>query len=367
MSAAEPAPPLPPQTPVLIVGAGPAGLSLAAQLQRRGIAHCLVDRAGTAASWQHMPEALHLVSPWWTNALAARDLLRHAPFGAVSALDYARYLQTYARRHRLVVHAGVEVRTLRADPEGGYVAVTSQGEIRARNVVAASGYFGAPRPPRPAYPDDGSIPTWHAARIPPMRELRALADARAGAPVLVLGRRISAGQIALALYDAGCKVVLCSRQPLQFRLDGLKGSSKDFAYYFYEELLLRWKPHLQSDSFPVMDGGRIRQLVEAGRIGNAGPITAVAAGVATVDGQALRPAAVIQATGYAPALDWLRPLLDADSSELPACSDWQIDGRPGLFLLGMDNRMNYRSRTLRGIRSDSVRLAAVLQRRLGIA
>lgn len=350
-------------TPVFIIGAGPAGLSIAAQLRRRGIDAVTADRYGAAGSWLRMPEALRLVSPWWTNALAWRDVFDFYPFSTVAATDYAAYLQRFARRHGIAVHDGVRVSALQPGNPDGYEIATDAGRWHAAAVVVASGYFQAPRAPEPPYADDGTVPTWHAAAIPPAQQLVALAQARGAAPVVVLGKRISAGQIALALHDAGCRVHLSCRQPLQFRLDGLRGATKDFIYYFWEELRLRLQPRLTAASFPIMDGGRVRQLVEDGSITCGGPIQSVADGSVTTTTGRMAASAIIQATGYSPALDFLAPLLGAVATP-PPCTDWQVDGHPGLFLLGMDNCMNYRSRTLRGIRHDAVHVAERVARHL---
>ena len=83
------------------------------------------------------------------------------------------------------------------------------------------------------------------------------------------------------------------------------------------------------------------------------------------DGQTLAAGLVINATGYRPALQPLASIAPAvDDDGLPACCDWESTSTPGLFFLGLDNRRNYRSRTLRGIRKDCGALATVIDERL---
>jgi hypothetical protein len=49
---------------------------------------------------------------------------------------------------------------------------------------------------------------------------------------------------------------------------------------------------------------------------------------------------------------------------LPAIQDFELTEASGLFLLGFDNLYNFRSRYLRGIRSDAAKLASILEDRL---
>src|SRR5438552_2463972 len=56
--------------PVLILGAGPAGLSVAFELKRRGVPFLILEKGdGPGESWKNMPRNLKLVSPWKTNCL----------------------------------------------------------------------------------------------------------------------------------------------------------------------------------------------------------------------------------------------------------------------------------------------------------
>ena len=355
---------LPDASPVLIVGAGPAGLGLSRQLARRNVPHVLLEAGRAGASWHAMPPALRLVSPWWTNVLAKRDVFRHFPFAMVGAEHYARYLARFRHRYRLNVTEHCEVLAISREGTSGWFRVeTSRGCVAARMVVCATGYFTRPADPTPSYADDGSIPIMHAARYPGPEQTRAIAG---DAPVVIVGRRISAGQLMVELHRHGVPVVLSTRAPLEFRRDGVFGAFKDFLYYFYEELLIRLKPRLQAPSFPVMDGGHSRHIVEAGHIPLRGAIRNIRGGeIEFDDGTMLRAGLVINATGYRPALPPLREIaVFRDEAGLPACHDWESADTPELFFLGLDNRVNYRSRTIRGIRRDASLLASLIERRL---
>lgn len=349
---------------ILIVGAGPAGLILSKLFRERGVSHFIVDRHVAAGSWTLMPPSLRLVSPWWTNILDMQALVRYPPFATVTAREYATYLRDFADRNGIEVVSRCNVSSISRDGSSEeFIAQSSLGDFAAKYVICATGYFSAPAAPAPSYDSDGSIPVVHASRYRSAAEIRKLAGNH---PALIVGKRISAGQIMIELYDGGVPVCLSCRMPIEFRPGGNYGAARDGLYYFYEEALLRFRPTLNAISFPAMDGGRSQKLIERGDIRTFPPIVKILKGVVEfADGSCMRAGAVIHATGYRPALPSLGPLVKTLAEDgLPSCRGWESVDTPGLYFLGLDNRVNYRSRTLRGIRRDAVGLLAQIQHRM---
>jgi hypothetical protein len=346
--------------PVAIIGAGPAGLALAAQLKHLRIRHVVLEQGVVADSWKRMSPALELVSPWWTNTLDWRGLCRHLPLARVRAPAYARYLEEFQALNSITVRTGCRVQAVRPTQRGAWRLETSLGQVSARLVVVATGYFAYPVGPRPDFPSDDSIPTLHAAELHDPHSI----DPK-GRPVLVVGRRITAGQLMVGLIEAGFRVSISCLAPIEFRRDGALGWLRDHLYFAWEELLIRLRPRLHAPSFPTMDGGRTRYLVEKGAVEIRPAITSVQCGsVYFADGTTMQPGLIILATGYRPTFPFLPQNLALEDDSLPRCDEWHAGD--GLYFLGLDNRMNYRSRTLRGIRHDARVLAALLAARTNL-
>src|SRR5437867_4246418 len=111
---------------VLILGAGPAGLTLAFELKQRAVDCLLLEKAPTVAdSWMRMPSHLKLVSPWKANWLPGADPRRFAANCAVSAAEYGSWLQQYARLRELPVVTNAGVRAVSRAGDGGFSVQTN--------------------------------------------------------------------------------------------------------------------------------------------------------------------------------------------------------------------------------------------------
>ena len=55
--------------PVVVVGAGQAGLAVSYELTARGIEHVVLERARVGQSWRGLWDSFCLVTPNWTMSL----------------------------------------------------------------------------------------------------------------------------------------------------------------------------------------------------------------------------------------------------------------------------------------------------------
>lgn len=345
---------------IAIVGGGPAGIALAAALDRRKISYDLFEGHQIASTWRATPDGLRVLSPWWTNVLRVRDVLNGNPFRKPSAADYLNHLLKVADSLKGRIHERNIVLSLDPAVDKLWHLNTNAGVYGPyRFVVLATGYFSSPRPPEPCIKSDRSIPSFHAASI---RDYSELEKYRKGiSPIVIVGRRVTAGQLMLELVERNIPCAISVRSPLEFRRHGLVATVRETAYFFWEELQAMLQPGLRRPSFPVMDGGRSRELLESGKVPVLSVIERIEEGrLVLVDGRKVSAAALIFATGYLPTLSLLSSPLKIDAYGIPEQLDFELKQMPGVHLLGFDNIYDHRSRYLRGIRLDAVRLAEKL-------
>jgi Pyridine nucleotide-disulphide oxidoreductase len=209
--------------PVAVVGAGPAGLATSCELTTAGVEHVVLERGRIGQTWRDRWDSFCLVTPNWSVMLPDGGYGGPDPDGFMPRDEMVGHLERYASAIRAPVQEGVDVTSMEATREGGFVLGTSDGDVRAGAVVISTGAFQ--RQHRP-----------NAASLPPellqidvddYRNEQALPPGT----VLVVGSGQSGCQIAEELHEAGRKVVLaCGRAPWVPRRVG----DRDFVWWLLE-------------------------------------------------------------------------------------------------------------------------------------
>lgn len=341
-----------------VIGAGPAGLSAAAQLRRRGVEAVLLERAARAgASWRERYDGLRLNSARAVSGVPGAPMPRSA--GRFPTRDaYADYLEGCVERLDLHVRHGVEV--TRLDRRGeGWALHTAGGELRARFVVVATGYDRVPRVP--AWPGRESFagPLQHAAayRNPEPyagRDVLVVGSGNSGTEIAAELARGGAGRVWLSMRTPGNLLprqvlgvptsvlgALSVRQPA--RLSDLGGrliqriAWGDLSRHGWPRARVGVGTELRVKGLgPVVDGGFAAAL-RAGRVALVAAVERFETAEAVLaDGTRVRPDAVIAATGYAHGLEPLAGHLGVlDSAGRPARVDGgPLPGTPGLHFNG---------------------------------
>jgi putative flavoprotein involved in K+ transport len=183
----------------VVVGGGPAGLAASGALTEAGVDHLVLERGRVGQTWRDQRwDSFRLNTPGWMNQL----LGEHARDAYLTAPELVERLEALAARAPVREQTGVT----QLRPAGDrFVLHTTDGELRARAVVVASGGENVASLPPAARDLPARIAQCHVA------DYRSPAALPAGT-VLVVGSAQSGCQVAEDLLSAGRRVILATSQ-----------------------------------------------------------------------------------------------------------------------------------------------------------
>jgi len=190
-------------TGVVVVGAGPAGLAVAACLRKAGLDFIILEREQqVGSSWRRHYERLHLHTVKKYSSLPYLPLPKDYPRYVQRKL-VVEYLDSYAKTFALQPRFGETVRSIHRDG-GEWLVESTSSSIRAPYVVIASGYNA--EPVKPSFP---GIEKFKGKII----HARDYANAKpfAGQSVLVIGMGNTGAEIALDLAENGARPTISVR------------------------------------------------------------------------------------------------------------------------------------------------------------
>ncbi|KAF9065637.1 hypothetical protein BDP27DRAFT_1331715 [Rhodocollybia butyracea] len=236
---------------VLIIGAGQAGLAVAARLKVLDVPALIIEKNQRVGdNWRNRYKALCLHDPICKNSRSLHPPLYPANWPVFSPADkIAGWLEYYADAMELNVWTSCEVTsaTRNADSQTWTVTVrysngTQRVFTRIKHVVFATGFNGN-QPNIPSYPGHFQRPILHSNQYKS-------ASAFVGKKVVVVGAAVSAHDIATDLYHAGVDVTIYQRSST-YIMSAEKGLKVYFSGLYYENGPPIDVADLISASFPV--------------------------------------------------------------------------------------------------------------------
>ena len=203
------------QFEVIVVGAGQAGVAMSEHLTKAGISHVVLERERIAERWRSERwDSLVANGPAWHDRFPGLEFEGYDPDAFVPKDDVAAYFEAYAKKFNAPIRTGIEVTSVTKDPAGaGFKVFTSDGELQAKYVVAATGPFQKPAIP-PVVPANANINQLHSSDYHNPGQLPE-------GNVLVVGAGSSGVQIAADLRKSGRGVYLSvgehDRPPRRYR------------------------------------------------------------------------------------------------------------------------------------------------------
>jgi len=189
--------------PVIIIGAGQAGLAMSYHLTQRSVRHLVLERYRAAHTWREQRwDSFCLVTPNWQCKLPGHPYTGADPDGFMVKDEIVKYLDDYIALVAPPLHEGVEVRRIMRGERARFQLDTSSGTYLADHVVLATGGY-----------HEAHLPAMSRAIDPEILQLNAAtyknADSLPDGAVLVVGSGQSGCQIAEDLHLSGRRVHLC--------------------------------------------------------------------------------------------------------------------------------------------------------------
>jgi len=314
--------------PVLVIGAGPAGIVTAYFLQKHGIPYQVIDQADTLAStWASLYPSLRLNTSRYFSHMPGKKFPRQ--WGIFpSAKQYHQHLTDFVDDYHLNIRLGVQIRCVTPE-NGGYRVESSDGSAWYPAVVLATGRFSNPYTAPLSGLEDFEGIRLHAHDY---REVAQLADMR----VLVVGNGPSGIDIAMevgtrnapdksALLAVRTGITLKRRYPLGVSKHGWMLITRALPQAWRQPLMdwterisdypAAWLRGIKAPSAGqlgtaiVMRGPELVHAVQKGQVICVdAPAQIHAHSVTLTDGSTHEIDALVIATGYRPALGFLQDI-----------------------------------------------------------
>jgi len=385
---------------VTVIGAGPAGLSVAYELTKAGLTPLVLERTPAVGDvWRNHYDGLRLNTGRFFSALPGSQFPRSD--GAWPSRDaVVRLLETFPARGGFTVQTGIEIRTVSYDRDRDIWLIISNDhrQFESRAIVMAIGTCRIP-----------VIPEWEGKETFPGKIVHSStfkqAQDYAEKHVLVIGSGNSAAEIASRLTEYASSVTMSVRTSPHFLpksifgipIVGLGIGLRHLPNHWVDKLLSFLQRRTIGDltayglPFPIMPltrqyainnvvpilYGPFTDNVRTGRIRIVGPIQKISGPAVRVQSTVgatvqnndnatitLQPDVIVAGTGFRTGIPELVQIPGiADEKGRPKISgDQEFEKAPRLYFIGQINPL---SGQLREIRVEAGRIARKIRKQLG--
>jgi putative flavoprotein involved in K+ transport len=341
--------------PVIIIGAGPAGLAAAETLAKRNVDYVVLEKGSAVAdALRRVDPEMRLLSPKGLSLMPdmtiAPDAPTYLPFSTL-----VHELENYQRQHNLTVTVDCMVTAIKKDSNGFLVRYNRDGaehEIHGGHVINATGIISQPR-----LPDNFYLPPRRWRHSVDVRD----EDIAAARELLVVGGGASATEVLetwLRVRQKNDRASLSLRSKLCAVPHWILGIDVHYFAWLPEHFptsLFGWRagrltePMTGRAVVKAIRGGLIKRVPEVSRYESEIVVLA--------DGRQIKPDLIVFATGFSYAKEHLKELVDLDPDGRPLVRNCESTRTKGLFLLGYRFGRTFASPYLRGIARDAEYIA----------
>ena len=215
--------------PLIIIGAGIAGLCTSFYLTKNNIPHIIIERGEIANTWiNERWDNFYLVNPNWAIKIpefgfGSKHFPSENPDGYLNKIETVNYIQNFAEHIGSQIYTNENVNNI-SKKNNEYIIKTSKRILKSNTIILASGAFGKAYIPPINTELSNEILQLHSAQYKNPSQLPE-------GGVLVVGSGQSGAQIAEELLENGKKTWLavskCGRRPRRYR-------GKDSSWWNYE-------------------------------------------------------------------------------------------------------------------------------------
>ncbi|MFZ4622000.1 MAG: YpdA family putative bacillithiol disulfide reductase, partial [Bacteroidota bacterium] len=182
---------------LIIIGAGPAGLSAAIEAQEQGLSYLVIEKGGIVNSIQNFPAEMSFFST--PELLEIGDLPFTSAQMRPTRAEGLEYYTRVAGYYQLRCNYFEAVTSVQKE-EIGFTVITDRSEYQSQNILIATGYYDNPNYLDIPGEDLPKVSHYYDEPYPFFQQ-----------NVLVIGAKNSAAIAALELYRHGANVTLVHR------------------------------------------------------------------------------------------------------------------------------------------------------------